>query len=175
MEPSDNQFREKRADNAAELLSREEDPSGVQRPRLNLSVGRITSPEGPDRTSLYRGLMDQAAPLYLADFGGNLVYTNKAFAGIARVLFGLSHDVAAGDETPPALMKIIEKIYLDMRPVQARTPSRSRARPEPTCPGTSPSVTRTASSWASAAYIPISAGRPGRSCAPAKWRVGCRT
>ncbi len=120
MEPSDNQFREKRADNAAELLSREEDPSGVQRPRLNLSVGRITSPEGPDRTSLYRGLMDQAAPLYLADFGGNLVYTNKAFAGIARVLFGLSHDVAAGDETPPALMKIIEKIYLDMRPVQAK-------------------------------------------------------
>lgn len=120
MEPSDNQFRDRRAEHPAELPSREEAASLAKRPRLKLSVGRITSTEARDRASLYKGLMDQASPLYLTDFGGNLVYTNAAFSGIARALFGLAQGVAASDETPPALMKVIEKLYLDMRPVQVK-------------------------------------------------------
>ena len=120
MEPSDNQFRDRRAEHPAELPSREEAASLAKRPRLNLRIGRITSTEARDRASLYKGLMDQASPLYLADCGGNLVYTNAAFSGIARALFGLAQGVAASDETPPALMKVIEKLYLDMRPFQVK-------------------------------------------------------
>ncbi len=120
MEPSDNQFRDRRAEHPAELPGREEAASVAKRPRLNLRIGRVASTEARDRASLYKGLMDQASPLYLADFGGNLVYTNAAFSGIARPLFGLAQGVAASDETPPALMKVIEKLYLDMRPVQVK-------------------------------------------------------
>jgi PAS domain S-box-containing protein len=62
--------------------------------------------------------MDQAPPIYVADFGGNLLYSNKAFAEIAPALFGLADGAVLAGEMAPGLMKIIERLYLDMRTVE---------------------------------------------------------
>ncbi|MCH7542211.1 MAG: PAS domain-containing protein [Proteobacteria bacterium] len=111
------------AEDFSALLSRHRPSSGARRGRLNLSIGRVTSPEGsrPDTLfSLYQGVMDQAPPIYVADFGGNLLYSNKAFAEIAPALFGLADGVEWPGETAPGLMKIIERLYLDMRTVEIK-------------------------------------------------------
>ncbi len=111
------------AEDFSALLSRHRPSSGAKRGRLNLSIGRVTSPEGPRPNtlfSLYQGVMDQAPPIYVADFGGNLLYSNKAFAEIAPALFGLADGVELAGETAPGLMKIIERLYLDMRTVEIK-------------------------------------------------------
>ena len=123
MDVRDNSSRNALAEDFSALLSRHRPSSGAKRGRLNLSIGRVTSPEGrrPNTLfSLYQGVMDQALPIYVADFGGNLLYSNKAFAEIAPALFGLADGVELPGETAPGLMKIIERLYLDMRTVEIK-------------------------------------------------------
>ncbi len=123
MDLRDNSSRNALAEDFSALLSRHRPSSGAKRGRLNLSIGRVTSPEGrrPNTLfSLYQGVMDQALPIYVADFGGNLLYSNKAFAEIAPALFGLADGVELPSETAPGLMKIIERLYLDMRTVEIK-------------------------------------------------------
>ncbi len=123
MDLRDNSSRNALAEDFSALLSRHRPSSGAKRGRLNLSIGRVTSPEGrrPNTLfSLYQGVMDQALPIYVADFGGNLLYSNKAFAEIAPALFGLADGVELPGETAPGLMKIIERLYLDMRTVEIK-------------------------------------------------------
>ena len=123
MDVRDNSSRNALAEDFSALLSRHRPSSGAKRGRLNLSIGRVTSPEGrrPNTLfSLYQGVMDQAPPIYVADFGGNLLYSNKAFAEIAPALFGLADGVELPGETAPGLMKIIERLYLDMRTVEIK-------------------------------------------------------
>lgn len=111
------------AEDFSTLLNRYRPSSGAKRGRLNLSIGKITSPKDlrPNTLfSLYQGVMDQAPPIYVADFGGNLLYSNKAFAEIAPALFGLADGVELAGETAPGLMKIIERLYLDMRTVEIK-------------------------------------------------------
>ena len=123
MDLRDNSSRNSLAEDFSALLSRHRPSSGAKRGRLNLSIGRVTSPEGrrPNTLfSLYQGVMDQALPIYVADFGGNLLYSNKAFAEIAPALFGLADGVELPSETAPGLMKIIERLYLDMRTVEIK-------------------------------------------------------
>ena len=123
MDVRDNSSRNALAEDFSALLSRHRPSSGAKRGRLNLSIGRVTSPEGrrPNTLfSLYQGVMDQALPIYVADFGGNLLYSNKAFAEIAPALFGLADGVELPSETAPGLMKIIERLYLDMRTVEIK-------------------------------------------------------
>jgi PAS domain S-box-containing protein len=123
MDLRDNSSRNALAEDFSALLSRHRLSSGAKRGRLNLSIGRVTSPEGrrPNTLfSLYQGVMDQALPIYVADFGGNLLYSNKAFAEIAPALFGLADGVELPGETAPGLMKIIERLYLDMRTVEIK-------------------------------------------------------
>ena len=123
MDLRDNSSRNALAEDFSALLSRHRPSSGAKRGRLNLSIGRVTSPEGrrPNTLfSLYQGVMDQALPIYVADFGGNLLYSNKAFAEIAPALFDLADGVELAGETAPGLMKIIERLYLDMRTVEIK-------------------------------------------------------
>ena len=123
MDLRDNSSRNALAEDFSALLSRHRPSSGAKRGRLNLSIGRVTSPEGrrPNTLfSLYQGVMDQALPIYVADFGGNLLYSNKAFAEIAPALFGPADGVKLAGEMAPGLMKIIERLYLDMRTVEIK-------------------------------------------------------
>ena len=123
MDLRDNSSRDALAKDFSALLPRHRPSSGAKRERLNLSMGKVTSPEGSRPKplfSLYQGVMDQAPPIYVADFGGNLLYSNKAFAEIAPALFGLADGVELPGETAPGLMKIIERLYLDMRTVEIK-------------------------------------------------------
>ena len=88
-------------------------PAEPANPRI--AVGQIgTSPHG----DLLRGLCERLSPAYATDTAGNIVYANPAFAQIARALFELPADVQAIDETPAALMRIIERLYLARRPIE---------------------------------------------------------
>jgi PAS domain S-box-containing protein len=80
-----------------------------------IAVGQI----GTDMQSdLLRGLCERLSPAYATDAAGNIVYANPAFAQIARALFEMPADVQAIDETPVALMRIIERLYLARRPIE---------------------------------------------------------
>ncbi|HEY4133668.1 MAG TPA: PAS domain-containing sensor histidine kinase [Alphaproteobacteria bacterium] len=69
---------------------------------------------------LMRGLCERLSPSYVTDAAGNIVYANPAFAQIARALFELSPDVQAIDETPPMLMRIVERLYMARRPIETQ-------------------------------------------------------
>ena len=88
-------------------------PAEPQAPRI--AIGEIAKdPQG----ELLRGLCERLSPAYATDAAGNIVYANPAFAEIARALFDLPAEVQAIDETPPALMRIVEKLYLARRPIE---------------------------------------------------------
>jgi len=81
----------------------------------HVAIGQI----GKDpHSDLLRGLCERLSPAYATDAAGNIVYANPAFAQIARALFDLPTDVQAIDETPVALMRIIERLYLARRPIE---------------------------------------------------------
>ena len=123
MDLRDDSSRNALAEDFSALLPHHRPSSGAKRGRLNLSMGKVTSPEGSRPKplfSLYQGVMDQAPPIYVADFGGNLLYSNKAFAEIAPALFGPADGVKLAGEMAPGLMKIIERLYLDMRTVEIK-------------------------------------------------------
>lgn len=88
-------------------------PSGAVPPRI-----AIAEMVNQSQDELLRGLAERLAPAYATDAAGNIVYANSAFAQIARALFDLPADVQAIDETPVALMKIIERLYLARRPIE---------------------------------------------------------
>ena len=123
MDLRDTSSQDSLAENFSTLLSRGHPSFGAKGGRLNLSIGKVTSPVGPRPNTLfplYQAVMDQAPPIYVADFGGNLLYSNKAFAEIAPALFGLADGVELAGEMAPGLMKIIERLYLDMRTVEIK-------------------------------------------------------
>lgn len=82
-----------------------------------IAIGQIGKDSHSD---LLRGLCERLSPAYATDAAGNIVYANPAFAQIARALFDLPADVQAIDETPTALMRIIERLYLARRPIETQ-------------------------------------------------------
>jgi len=80
-----------------------------------IAIGQI---DKDPQKELLRGLCERLSPAYATDAAGNIVYANPAFAEIARALFELPADVQAIDETPVALMRIVEKLYLARRPIE---------------------------------------------------------
>ncbi len=83
----------------------------------HIAIGQISKDSHSD---LLRGLCERLSPAYATDAAGNIVYANPAFAQIARALFDLPADVQAIDETPAALMRIIERLYLARRPIETQ-------------------------------------------------------
>lgn len=93
---------------------------GARQNRLNLSLTTTPEQKPADHSALYRGVIEQSQPIYITDFAGNLILTNKAFAEISGPLFDVA-DISEGIvDTPPALMKVIERIYLDQRPIEKK-------------------------------------------------------
>lgn len=127
MASSDNHFRrlsskDTASQDTAHGLDRVSDSPGGRRSRLNLSLA--TEPElearQADHSALFRGVIEQSQPIYITDFAGNFILTNKAFVEIAGPLFDLADTTEGVRETPPALMKVIERIYLDQRPIERK-------------------------------------------------------
>ncbi|HEU0071347.1 MAG TPA: PAS domain-containing sensor histidine kinase [Alphaproteobacteria bacterium] len=88
-------------------------PAEPQPPRI--AVGEVST---ESQSELLRGLCERLSPAYATDAAGNIVYANPAFAQIARALLDLPAEAQAIDETPPALMRIVEKLYLARRPIE---------------------------------------------------------
>jgi PAS domain S-box-containing protein len=82
-----------------------------------IAIGQVGKDSHND---LLRGLCERLSPAYATDAAGNIVYANPAFAQIARALFDLPADLQAIDETPTALMRIIERLYLARRPIETQ-------------------------------------------------------
>jgi PAS domain S-box-containing protein len=80
-----------------------------------IAIGQV---DKDPQKELLHGLCERLSPAYATDAAGNIVYANPAFADIARGLFELPADAHAIDETPAALMRIVEKLYLARRPIE---------------------------------------------------------
>jgi signal transduction histidine kinase len=70
----------------------------------------------PATTILSRLYTDAAAPTYMCDAAGVIVTKNKAFEEIAASVYGA--DPVAHDDTPPGIMRVIERLYANRAPFE---------------------------------------------------------
>lgn len=141
-------------------------------PAPRIAIGEVSKDLQND---FLRGLCERLSPTYATDAADNIVYANTAFADIARALFDVPADIQAIDETPAALMRIVEKLYLARRSIESMKPLLSAASAVPSSAAISQFKSPASTSSASAAASPMSRRSIRRRGAPARWRAGCRT
>lgn len=80
---------------------------------------RSDSGTSPEEYVLLRGLLENAAPAYVADAGGHMIAWSRSFERIAKALFGAAPYSDAGGRAfaPPGIMEIVEQIYITKREI----------------------------------------------------------
>ncbi len=73
--------------------------------------GQTTLKRQAGHKDLLDVLFDRITPFYLTDSSGKIVISNKAFRDLAPHLYWSDEDLPSLDETPAALMAIIEQLY----------------------------------------------------------------
>ncbi|MDX1484909.1 MAG: ATP-binding protein [Alphaproteobacteria bacterium] len=74
---------------------------------------RTTLKRQAGHKDLLDALFDRITPFYLADASGNLVISSRAFTEMAPALFSTDREPASLDETPAALMSIIQRLHAE--------------------------------------------------------------
>jgi PAS domain S-box-containing protein len=73
--------------------------------------GQTSPKRQAEQKDLLEALFDRVTPFYLADSSGNVVISSKAFRDLVPHLYSSDDDPASLDETPAALMAIIEQLH----------------------------------------------------------------
>ena len=95
--------------NAAKPRARPKKPA-AKRPNAK-NRGQTTAKQQAEQKDLLEALFDRVTPFYLADSSGNVVISSKAFRDLAPHLYTSDEDPGSLDETPAALMAIIEQLH----------------------------------------------------------------
>lgn len=82
----------------------------------NLAWVRSEPRTAASSTALSRLFINAAPPTYICDAAGTIVVKNRAFAEIAGELYGA--DPIRADDTPPGIMRIIERLYTNRAPFE---------------------------------------------------------
>jgi PAS domain S-box-containing protein len=86
--------------------------SAAKRPDAK-NRGRSTAKQQAEQKDLLDALFDRVTPFYLADSSGNVVISSKAFRDLAPHLYSSDEDPVSLDETPAAIMTIIEQLHAE--------------------------------------------------------------
>ena len=118
MSAANNKFRDLLQGTIQESGAVSPDKSGAQQMRpfpQGTSAETPLASKGPEYDALMAALLDRAAPLYVTDTSGKLVSASNAFRELAPLLFKTKgHEkLRSIDDTPPGLMDIIERLYVD--------------------------------------------------------------
>lgn len=77
-------------------------------------AGRSARRDGAGRPSSvplpFRGLLDRGDPAYIADPRGHLIYHNRGFVEVCRLLYGITEPATLETATPVALLAIFDRL-----------------------------------------------------------------